>query len=187
LIYKVILTETLYSQWCEMEGWKMVALTGEELQKWVEHTSDGWKKLLTAHPEALAFPCDIRETQSVAQLLQHIVAVELRYAERLNELPQTDYASIPYDSVEAIYATHDRAMELLRPLLNRDAGWWEEVLEFKTRSAGTLRASRRTVLVHMLTHSIRHYAQLATLVRQHGVKHDLVADYLFMGLVPQAV
>ena len=161
----------------------MVALTGEELQKWVEHTSDSWKKLMTAHPEALAFPCDIRETQNVAQLLQHIVAAELRFAERLNELEQTPYESIPFDSVEAIYATHDRAMELLRPLLDRDAEWWEEVLEFKTRSAGTLRASRRTVLVHMLTHSIRHYAQLATLVRQHGVKHDLVADYLFMGLV----
>lgn len=160
----------------------MVAVTGEELQKWVEHTSDQWKTLLTAHPEALAFPCDIRETKSVAELLQHIVAVELRYAERLNELPQTEYASIPFDSVETIYATHDRAMELLQPLLDKDEEWWEEVLEFKTRSLGTLRTTRRTVLVHMLTHSIRHYAQLATLVRQHGVKHDMIADYLYMGL-----
>jgi len=165
----------------------MVALTGAELLAWVEHTSDEWKKLLTAQPEILAFPCDIRETQNVAQLLQHIVAVELRYAERLNEMPQTDYAAILYDSVAAIYATHDRAMELLRPLLERDAEWWETVLEMKTRSAGTLRASRRTTLVHALTHSIRHYAQLATLVRTHGVKHDLMADYILMALVPSAV
>ena len=162
----------------------MVAITGDELLAWVEHTSQSWKKLLAERPEILAFPCDIRETQTVAQLLQHIVAVELRYAERLNELPHTDYAAIPFDSVEAIYATHDRAVELLRPLLERDAEWWETVLEMKTRSAGTLRASRRTVLVHLLTHSIRHYAQLATLVRQHGVVHNLAADYLFMGLVP---
>jgi uncharacterized damage-inducible protein DinB len=160
----------------------MVAITGAELQDWVEHTSDSWKKLIIAHPKILSFPSDIRETKSVAELLQHIVAVELRYAERLNELPQTEYASIPFDSVEAIYATHDRAMALLRPLLDKDQGWWEEVQEIKTRSAGTLSASRRTVLVHMLTHSIRHYAQLATLVRQHGVKHNLIADYLFMGL-----
>ena len=160
----------------------MVALTGEELQKWVEHISDSWKKLLTAHPEILSFACDIREAQSVAHVLQHIVAAELRFAERLNELEQTPYESISFDSVEAIYTTHDRAMELLRPLLERDAKWWEEVLVIQTRSAGTLRASRRTLLVHVLTHSIRHYAQLATLVRQHGVKHDLVADYLLMGL-----
>ena len=160
----------------------MVAITGAELQKWVEHTSDSWKKLLTERPEILSFPCDIRETKSVAELLQHVVAAELRYAERLNEIPQTPYESIPFDSVETIYATHDRAMELLRPLLDRDEAFWETILEFQTRSAGTLRASRCTVLVHLLTHSIRHYAQLATLVRHHGVAHNWMLDYLVMGL-----
>lgn len=158
----------------------MVAITGIELLDWVEETSRGWKRLVSAHPEILSFPCDIRETNNAAQLLQHIVAVELRYAERLNELPQTLYESIPYDSAEAIYATHDRAMDLLRPLLDRDDSYWEEVLEIKTRSAGTLRASRRTVLVHLLTHSIRHYAQLATLSRQHGVPTDFAMDYILM-------
>lgn len=158
----------------------MVAITGTELLDWVEETSRGWKKLITAHPEILSFPCDIRETKNAAQLLQHIVAVELRYAERLNELPQTPYESIPYDSAEVIYTTHDRAMELLRPLLDRDDAFWEEVLEMKTRSAGTLRATRRTVLVHLLTHSIRHYAQLATLSRQQGVPPDWHMDYILM-------
>lgn len=160
----------------------MVAITGEELLNWVEHTSESWKRLLSEHPEALGFPCDIRETTSVAELLQHIVAAELRYAERLNELPQTPYEAIPFDSVETIYATHDRAMNLLRPLLDRDEAFWETIVDFQTRSAGTLRASRRTYLVHLLTHSIRHYAQLATLVRHQGLEHNLAADYLFMGL-----
>lgn len=156
----------------------MVAITGTELMDWVEETSRGWKRLISAHPEILSFPCDIRETKNAAQLLQHIVAAELRYAERLNELPQTPYESIPYDSAEVIYTTHDRAMALLRPLLDRDHSFWEEVLEIKTRSAGNLRASRRTVLVHLLTHSIRHYAQLATLARHHGVAPDWSMDFI---------
>jgi uncharacterized damage-inducible protein DinB len=156
----------------------MVAVTGKELQEWVEETSRGWKRLIWAHPEILSFPCDIREAQSAAQLLQHIVAVELRYAERLSGLPETPYESIPSGPLEAIYATHDRAMELLRPLMERDEAFWEAVLEFKTRSAGTLRATRRTVLVHLLTHSIRHYAQLATLARKQGVAPDWGMDYL---------
>lgn len=160
----------------------MVSITGAELQDWVEETSRGWKRLISAHPEILSFPCDIRETKSVAQLLQHIVAVELRYAERLNELPETPYESIPFDSVEAIYATHDRAMELVRPLMDRDERFWETVLDFKTRSAGTLRATRRTLLVQLLTHSIRHYAQLATLVRKEGVIPDWSMDYLLLGI-----
>ena len=162
----------------------MIAITGEELLAYVEYTTDKFKKLLTEHPEILSLPCDIRETQSVAQLLQHIVAVELRYPERLLELPQTDYATIPYDSVDAIYATHSRAMDLIKPLLEKDDDWWEEVLEFKTRSAGIMRISRRTALVQSLTHSIRHYAQLATLVRHHGITADLPLDYIFMGLLP---
>ena len=158
----------------------MVGISGSELLDWVDGTSRGWKKLITAHPGVLTFPCDIRETKSVAELLQHIVAVELRFAERLNELTETSYESIPYDSVTAIYATHDRAMELLRPLMERDGEFWKTVLEMKTRRAGIVRATRRTVLVHLLTHSIRHYAQLATLSRQQGVPQDVPMDYIAM-------
>ena len=165
----------------------MVAITGTELQEWVEHMSRSWRNLLESHPEILSVPCDIRETTSVAQLLQHIVAVELRYAERLNELPQTSYESIPFDSVDAIYKTHGRAMDLLRPLIDRDEQFWETVLEIKTRSAGTMRASRRTVLAHLFTHSVRHYAQLATLVRNHGIPSGLDMDYILMRLEPSAV
>lgn len=160
----------------------MVAITGEELVSWVERTSDSWKQVCSEHPEILYFPCDIRETQNVAQLLQHIVAAELRYAERLNDLPQTAYEAIPFDSVEAIYMTHDRAMNLLRPLLDRDEAFWETIVDFQTRSVGTLHASRRTFMVHLLTHSIRHYAQLATLARHQGIEHNWTSDYLFMGL-----
>lgn len=82
--------------------------------------------------------------------------------------------------MEAIYATHDRAVELLRPLMDRDDSFWETVLEMKTRSAGVLRATRRTVLAHLLTHSIRHYAQLATLARKQGVPPDFAMDYIQM-------
>lgn len=160
----------------------MVALTGIELQDWVEATSRGWKELISAHPEILSFPCDIRETKSVAELLQHLVAVEVRFAERLNDLPETPYESIPFDSADAIYATHDRAMQLLRPLMDRDEIFWEKVLELKTRSVGVLRVTRRTVLVHLLMHSIRHCAQLATLVRAHGIAPDWQMDYLMMKL-----
>lgn len=158
----------------------MIAVTAGELQAWLEQTARGWKNLLAAHPQILAFPCDIRETHSVAEMLQHIVAVELRYTELLNGLPQTAYEAIPFDSVEAIYATHDRAMAMLEPLYQRDAAWWETAIEFGTRSAGTLRSRRRTILVHLLMHGIRHYAQLATLVRQHGIHPEWQMDYLMM-------
>lgn len=161
----------------------MTALTADELLAWLDRTSSGWRELLTTHPEALTFPCDVREGRTVDDLIQHIVAVELRYAERLAGLTETPYDAVPKGSADVLYATHDRAVALLRDVLTRPDVNWEEVLEFTTRSAGTLRASRRTVLVHLAMHGIRHYAQLAMLVRQRGVKPDWLMDYLLMGLV----
>ena len=159
------------------------ALTAPELIAWVEKTSNGWRKLLANHPELLAVPCDINSVQTVGQLLQHIVAVELRYAERLSDLPATDYASVPYDSVETIYATHDKAFALIHKLLNSEIKW-DESIEFSTRVMGPARSTPKTILFHLLLHSIRHYAQLATLARQHGVKPDFGMDYLLMDLKP---
>jgi uncharacterized damage-inducible protein DinB len=154
-------------------------LTAQDLIDWNEKTTVGWRQLLTSHPELLTQPCDIAGTKTVAELLQHIVAAQLRYAERLAGLPITDYASISFDSVESIYVTHDRATVIFQQLLTLDIDW-NEPIDFTTRSKGTLRSNRKTILFHALLHGIRHYAQLASLVRQHGVKPNWPMDYLFM-------
>ena len=148
---------------------------------WNESTSDGWRQLISENPEVLAFPCDVMGVKTVGELLQHIVAVELRYAERLAGLPATDYAAIPFDSVGAIYATHDRAVALLQQQLIADPDW-DEQIEFMTRTWGPAKASRKTIFFHALLHGARHYAQLATLVRQHGIKPGWAMDYLMMGV-----
>jgi uncharacterized damage-inducible protein DinB len=156
-------------------------LTAEEILAWNEKTAQGWRRFLTAHPELLAQPCDIAGTKSVAELLQHIVAAQLRYAERLAGLPISDYAAIPFDSVESIYAVHDRAVVIFQQLLASDTDW-SEPIDFVTRTAGTLHSDRKTILFHALLHGIRHYAQLASLTRQCGVKADWPMDYLFMNV-----
>jgi uncharacterized damage-inducible protein DinB len=157
------------------------ALTAHELIAWLEKTSTNWNALIQTHPEILTLPCDIMGVTTVGGLLQHIVAVELRYAEQLSGLPPTGYESIPFDSAAAIYATHERAMKMLRELLvtNQD---WDGKFEYVTRSMGPARSSRKTVLFHALMHGIRHYAQLATLVRQHGIKPGWPMDYLLMDM-----
>ena len=157
-------------------------LNGEDLIAWVDRTSLKWKDLLVRHPEALGFACDVRETKNVAGLLQHVVAVELRYAERLCEMSETSYDSIPSDSAESIYTIHERAMQLLLPLSGHSEGWWKGVLAFHTRSSGLMQASRDAIFLHILLHSIRHYAQIATIVRQHGINPGWMMDYLGMRL-----
>lgn len=156
-------------------------LTASEMLAWLETNSTNWRALIEDHPEILAMPCDVMGVGTVGGLLQHVVAVEMRYAEQLSGLPATEYAAIPFDTAAAIYATHERALDLYRKQLARDVDW-DEVIELKTRSLGTLRASRKTVIFHATLHSMRHYAQLATLVRQHGIKPGWQMDYLMMGV-----
>ena len=156
-------------------------LTATEVLRWWTITSDNWRRLLSKHPELLTVPCDIAGTKTLAELLQHIVAVELRYAERLADLPTSDYAAIPFDSVEAIFATHDRAASLFEQLLSSDIDW-DQRIDFVTRTMGPARASRRFVLFHAMLHAVRHYAQLATLARHHGVKPDWPMDILMLDL-----
>lgn len=154
-------------------------ITAEEMLAWLEKTATNWHALVEAHPEILDMPCDVREVSNAGGLLQHIVAVELRYAERLAGLPTSDYAAIAFDSPHAIYVTHQRAVELFRQQLETDVDWNEQ-MEYSTRSLGMLRSSRKAVFFHAILHSIRHYAQLATLVRQHGISPGWPMDYLFM-------
>jgi uncharacterized damage-inducible protein DinB len=157
------------------------ALTAEETMAWLETTSARWRDLVAAHPEILTLPCDIMGVSTAGALLQHIVAVELRYAEQLTGLPPTDYSEIPFDSAAAIYSTHQRAVTLFREQLTSNIDW-DERIEYVTRSMGPARSSRKTILFHALLHAIRHYAQLATLVRQHGIKPGWPMDYIFMDL-----
>ena len=157
------------------------ALTAEEMLAWLETTSTNWRALIEEHPEILDMPCDVMGVSTVGQLLQHIVAVELRYAEQLSGLPPSDYSTIPFDSAGAIYATHERAMKMVRELLASEMDW-DARIDFVTRSMGPARSSPKTILFHSLMHGIRHYAQLATLVRQHGIKPGWPMDYLFMDI-----
>jgi len=157
-----------------------LAIPADSLILWNDQSAQHWRDFLIANPGLLKVPCDIGRATTIAQLLQHIVAVELRYAQRLASQPESDYADVPYDSPEAIFATHTRTLEIIRTLLADPTYDWSHEIEFQTISAGRLRASRRAILIHLLMHSIRHYAQLSTLVRTHGFKPTFPGDYLFV-------
>jgi uncharacterized damage-inducible protein DinB len=155
------------------------ALTAQDIVAWLQKTSEEARKILIAHPEALALPCDIAGTKTVGELVQHIVAVELRYAERLAELPVSDYAAIPFHSAEALYATHDQAAAIFQQQLATCTDW-DDKIDFPTRSLGPARSTRKAVFFHAHLHAIRHYAQLATLLRQNDIKRNWPLDYLAM-------
>jgi uncharacterized damage-inducible protein DinB len=156
----------------------MTSLTAEEVLEWNNSNARQWRNLLSKHPHALALPCDIRGGCTVADLLQHIVAAELRYAERLNDEPVTEYEDIPKAAVDDIFDTHDLAVAKFREVLKDDSYAWNNEIEFTTK-AGTIIATRRVILFHAMLHSMRHYAQLTPLLRHAGITADWQPDFLF--------
>ena len=157
-----------------------LTIDARKLLAWNDTTLRHWQAFIAAHPAVFSLPSDIRNSTTVADVFQHIVAAELRYASRLASLPEPEYAAIPKHSIDDIVRTHEEASALIeRQLADRDYNWAESIT-FTTITMGQLRSSRESVLLHLTFHSIRHYAQLATLVRQAGYKPDWPLDYLFM-------
>lgn len=157
----------------------MTALTCDELLGFCTTENQRWQEWFAANPAALNLPIDIATAKSVRELVLHIVAVELRYAERLlDEKKITEYTELPTATVDELFSTSKRAAEMLRRFNGKaDDAEWKKVISFPTRSAGTLSASKRKIFVHALLHGMRHWAQLATILRQQGYKtwqHDFL-------------
>ena len=157
-----------------------LAIPADDLLRWNDITATRFRELLLANQHLLTVPTDVRSSGDVAHLLQHIVAVELLWAERIATDPATPYPEVPCTTIEEIYATHDRAIALLLPLLADDTYDWNTFIEFETRSLGRIRSTRRDVLIHLLLHSIRHYAQLAVILRQAGAAPTWPLDFLMV-------
>jgi uncharacterized damage-inducible protein DinB len=149
-----------------------------ELLAYARSESHKWRDWFQKNPAALEVKLDIAQATSAALLVQHIVAVDLRYAERLLGEQVTPYEKLPTDA-KGIFAVADTAFARLKTFLdNAKEEDWKVVIEFPTRSAGTLSASRKKIFIHSLLHSVRHWAQLATALRAAGFKQDWQHDFL---------
>ena len=145
-----------------------------------------WQTWFERQPaELLDLPLGIAMAKDVREFLLHIFAVELRYAERLTGSPVTEYESLPTGSVRELFAVGERARGLFRQYLSSatDADL-ASIQEFPTRTAGVLRASKRKMFAHAMLHGVRHWAQLATALREKGHVTDWGHDFLFSDAMP---
>ncbi len=152
-----------------------------QLLDWNESETKKWRAWFDSQPAAvLDVPLQIAKTNKVREFLLHIFAVELRYAQRLNDEPVSSYEELPASSVTDLFGIGDKARAGLRAYLaNATDEQLKSVLEFQTRTAGTLRASKRKIFAHAMLHSVRHWAQLATALREAGYETNWGKDFLF--------
>jgi len=158
-----------------------VGVSLEELLVWNEESSDFWKTHLEGNPHLLELPCGIGGTANVQEFVRHIWGVELRWNQRLAGLPVTDKAAIPAGPLDALYELHTKATEIFRGLLAEEEESWGQpyVLDIPGIPVEKRTMSRRKIAAHALFHSQRHWAQLATLVRNAGFPSGFKGDLLF--------
>lgn len=158
----------------------MQALTFRELLDYTAAETARWHRWLATGREGLLdLPAGEGRTATVRGLLQHIFAVERRYADRLLGEPVTQYKAIDTRDVPTLFAAGAEARQRLeRYVAGATVADLARRLEFQTLSAGTQSASARKIVGHVLVHGIRHWAQLATVLRQHGEATDWMHDLL---------
>jgi uncharacterized damage-inducible protein DinB len=154
------------------------ALTLEELLGWNSEERAKWFAWFKKNPAALdvalqpggRFP-------TVASLIDHIFLVEVRHTQRLQgkELPTaTGVATGDLDALFTYAARGREAVHRYLPTLNPgDLNKPRDVVV----ASGTYPLSPRKLLFHMALHEVRHWAQIAVVVRIAGFTppgdHDL--------------
>jgi len=160
-------------------------LTFAEMLEFNRRETAKWQQWFERQPaEVLDLRLNIALANNVREMLLHIVAVELRYAERLNELEVTPYEAHSTGSVGELFAIGSKAHALYSDYLTRASDVdLAVVLEFPTRTSGLLRSSKRKMFAHAMLHSVRHWAQLATALREQGHGTDWPHDFVFSDLM----
>ncbi len=145
-------------------------ITLEELLVWNEQSADHWNTHLEANLNLLELPCGIGGAANVQEFVRHIWGAELRWAQRLAGIPETPRDQVPAGPLIALFELHRQAVEIFRKLLAAPEDTWSGPYELKFDwvPAEERIVSRRKIAAHALIHSQRHWAQLATLVRNAG-------------------
>ena len=150
---------------------ELITYTDEERTKW-----EKWFALQGDEPLQVPLAGDKQTT--VGMLILHIFGPELRYVERLRGQPVTEYRDEPTDRADGIFKFGRHSRAALRELVQTaQPADWARVLEFNVGQY-QLGASARKIILHVLIHEIRHWAQIARIMREHDLPppggHDLL-------------
>jgi uncharacterized damage-inducible protein DinB len=122
---------------------------------------------------------------TIGGVVTHIFAVELRYAQRLLDREVTSWDDFRQTSIDDVFELGDNARGLLVQFLTSASdSELDRLLTFQTLTAGTVTASKHKIASNVFLHGIRHWGQIATVLRQNGFAdqwpHDLLLTNIRM-------
>lgn len=165
----------------------MLALTTDDLIEYTAWQRARWQTFLREHPEALrldAGPHGDGRFTTIGDLVKHVFGAERRYVQRLIDQPLTDYADVPSVDLDALFAIGEESRRAFLDLLRTyPVDQWDTPRDFAIL-AYKVTATPKKIVMHVLMHEIRHWAQMATICRQNGLVmpwSDLIGSPLFGG------
>lgn len=156
---------------CALRYETLLELTSTEHHRWYQ-----W---FLEHPAAWAVPFATGRMATVGQVVLHIFGVEQRYTQRLLDQDATRWEDFSQTSIEDVFELGDNARaQLVQFLTVAPESELDRVLTFETLTAGTVTATKHKIASNIFLHDIRHWGQIATVLRQNGFAdqwpHDLL-------------
>ena len=161
------------------------ALRYETLLELTSAEQHRWHDWFTERPQAWAVPFATGRMATIGGVVTHIFAVELRYAQRLLDREVTPWEDFRQTSIDDVFELGDNARGLLVQFLtSAPDSELDRILTFQTLTAGTVTASKHKIASNVFLHGIRHWGQIATVLRQKGFAdqwpHDLLLSNIKM-------
>ena len=142
-----------------------------------------WRDWFIEYPAAWSVPFATGRMATVGGVVLHIFAVELRYAQRLLDQEVTSWEGFQQTSMEDVFELGDHARgQLVHFLTTAPEKELDRVLTFQTLTAGTVSASKHKIASNIFLHDIRHWGQIATVLRQNGVADQWAHDLLLSSI-----
>jgi uncharacterized damage-inducible protein DinB len=110
--------------------------------------------------------------KTIGEVVRHIFSAEKLYVERMNDRPLSDTSVVPADDIDALFAFGRDSRAALRDFIAALPADQLDVSRELTIVKITRRLTPRKILAHVVLHEIRHWAQIATLLRLEGMKVD---------------
>jgi uncharacterized damage-inducible protein DinB len=143
-----------------------------------------WRDWFAERPQAWAVPFATGRMATIGGVVTHIFAVELRYAQRLHDREVTRWENFRQTSIDDVFELGDNARGLLVQFLtSAPDSELDRVLTFQTLTAGTVTASKHKIASNVFLHGIRHWGQIATVLRQNGFADQWPHDMLLSNIV----
>jgi uncharacterized damage-inducible protein DinB len=161
------------------------ALRYDTLLEYTSTEDHRWHDWFIEHPKAWAVPFATGRMATIGGVVMHIFAVELRYGQRLLDQEVTPWENFRQTSIEDVFELGDNARAQLVDFLTKaPEAELDRVLTFKTLTAGLVSASKYKIASNIFLHGIRHWGQVASVLRQKGFadqwSHDMLLSSVRM-------